>query len=85
MADAGLRQAAHDRVVVGDDGEALYAGRKLHQPVGLRLADDVEGEQDVVGDAGVNEDLDLAELLAGDADRRPPPSACGRSPGSCGS
>ena len=50
------------------DGEPLHPLRELHQPVGLLFADDVEGEQDVVGDAGIGEDLDLAELLAGDAD-----------------
>ncbi len=39
------------------------------QPLGLGIAEDVVGEQDVVGDAGLGHDLDLAELLARDADR----------------
>jgi len=40
----------------------------LHQPIGLRLADDVEREQDIVGCAGVDEDLCLTKFLAGDPD-----------------
>ena len=42
---------------------------QLHQPVGLALADDVEGQKDIVADAGVDEDFRLAELLAGEPDR----------------
>src|SRR4030095_14769409 len=40
-----------------------------HDRIVLRLAQDVEREEDVVGDAGVDEDLDFTELLTGNADR----------------
>ena len=42
---------------------------KIHEPPGLRLSDQVEGDEDVVGNTGIGEDLRLAELLAGDAGR----------------
>ena len=69
VTDARLGKAADDGVVVGDHGKPLHPRRKLHQAIGLRFADDVEGEEDVVGHAGIDEDPRLAELLAGDADR----------------
>ena len=58
---------------------------ELHQPSVLRCADDVEGEQDVVGDAGIDEDLGLAELLAGQADGAGRDLHGCRSRESCGS
>src|SRR5262249_59713139 len=51
-----------------DQGEAPDPGREFHQPVGLLFTDDVEGQEDVVGDIGFCENVDLAELLAGDPD-----------------
>ena len=62
-------EAAQHGLVVGDDGEPPDALGKVHQPAGLGRADDVEGDQQVVGDAGIDEDLGLAELLAGEARR----------------
>ena len=64
----GLGQLARHDVVVEDHREAAHALDQRHEPVGLLSAEDVVGQEDVVGDAGVDEHLDLAELLARDAD-----------------
>jgi hypothetical protein len=56
-------------VVVEDDREAPHALHQRHEAIRLRLAQDVEGEQDVVGDARVDEHLHLTELLTRDAGR----------------
>ena len=85
MALAGLGQAAQHGFVVGDDGQPLHACRQLHQPVGLVLADDVEGEEEIVADAGVDEDFGLAQLLAGKPDGAGLHLQSCRSRGSCGS
>jgi hypothetical protein len=64
----GLGQFARDDVVVEDHREAAHALDQRHQAVGLLAAEDVVGEEDVVGDSGVDEHLDLADLLTRDAD-----------------
>jgi hypothetical protein len=69
VADGRFGEALRDDLVVEHDGEPPQALGQRHQPVGLGAADDVEREQDVVGDAGVGEDFDLAQLLAGDPGR----------------
>ena len=69
VALAGLRQSARHHLVVDHDRHALEAPDQRDEPLGLGVAQHVVGEQDVVGDAGVRHHLDLAELLAGDADR----------------
>ena len=60
-------QTLRDRRRVADDGH-LHALREGGEPLGLRLADEREREQDVL-DARVGHHLGLAELLAGDPDR----------------
>ena len=60
-------EALRDRRRVADDGH-LHAPRQRGEPLGLRLADEREREQDVL-EARVGHDLGLAELLAGDPDR----------------
>ena len=69
VALAGLRQPARHHLVVEHHRHALEPPDQRGEPLGLGLAQHVVGEQDVVGDAGVGHHLDLAELLAGDADR----------------
>jgi hypothetical protein len=67
VAPGGLGDAARHDLVVEHDGQFLDALVELDQPLGLEPADDVVGQQDVIGHAGVGEHLDLAQLLAGDA------------------
>ena len=69
MALARLRQPARHHLVVDHDRHALEPPDQRGEPLGLGIAQHVVGEQDVVGDAGIRHHLDLAELLAGDADR----------------
>ncbi len=64
----GVGQLARDDGVVEHHREAAHALDQRHEPVGLLAAEDVVGQEHVVGDAPVDEHLDLAELLAGDAD-----------------
>ena len=64
----GLGQLVRHHVVVEDDRQPAHALDQRHEPIRLRPAEDVVGEEDVVGDAGVHEDLHLAELLARDPD-----------------
>ena len=69
VALAGFRKPARHHLVVEHDRHALEAPDQRGEPLGLGVAQHVVGEQDVVGDAGIRHHLDLAELLAGDADR----------------
>ena len=62
-------EAARHGLVVEHDGEAPDTLVQREKPLRLPVADDIVGEQDVAIDAGVGEDLDLPELLAGDAAR----------------
>jgi hypothetical protein len=70
--DAGraraLRDPARHHVVVEHDREPAQPPRQRDEPLDLGAPDDVEREQHVIRDAGVGEDLDLAKLLARDAD-----------------
>ncbi len=68
MAAACFRQSLGDHLVIQHHGHALQALDQRRQPLGLGFADHIEGEQDVIGHAGVGHHFDLAELLAGDAD-----------------
>src|SRR5206468_11488244 len=65
-----LTEAAGDDLVVEHDGQPREPPRQRQQPLALGTPEDVEGQQHVVGDAGLGEHLDLAELLAGDAQDR---------------
>ena len=69
MAHAGLRQLARDDLVVERHGDAWGAPDQRHEAIRLRPPEDVVGQENVVGDPRVDEDLDLAELLAGDPHR----------------
>ena len=60
------REAFEHGFVVGDHAQARDRAGEVDQAADLVVADDVEADEDVVGDAG--EDLGLADLLAGDAD-----------------
>ena len=64
----GGGEAVHRRLAVGDDGKAGDAHGKRLQPRKLGLAQDVEGDENVV-DAGIGHDFGFADLLAGDAAR----------------
>ncbi len=60
------RKSARHEVRVADDRDRRLA-RQRREPLGLRRADEREGEQDVADPRGLHH-LGLAELLAGDAD-----------------
>ena len=75
---AGLRQLARDDLVVEGHRNPRSAPDQRHEAIRLRPAEDVVGQQDVVGDARVDEDLDLAELLARRSPSPPRPSASSR-------
>ena len=66
---AGVREPARHRLIVQHHRHALEALDQRGEPLGLGVAQHVVAEQDVVGGARVRHHLDLAELLAGDADR----------------
>ena len=57
------------RFVVEHDREPAQPFGQRHQPIGLGAADDIEGEQHVVGHTRVGEHFHFTQLLAGDADR----------------
>jgi len=63
-----IRKLPRDDLVVEHDGQPSESAGQRHEPLGLLAPEDVEGQENVVGDPGVGEHLHLAELLAGDAD-----------------
>ena len=69
VARGGRRELAGHHLVVEHHREPPHPPREGGQPLGLGRAEDVVRQQHVVGHLGVGEDLHLAQLLAGDADR----------------
>ena len=67
VARASDAELARHHLVVEHHREPRSPPAQGHQAIRLGLAQDVEGEQDVVGHARVHEDLDLSDLLARDA------------------
>jgi hypothetical protein len=64
---AGLRETPGHHLVVEHDRQAANPLDQAHEALGLDQTEDVVGEQHVLGEPGIGEDLDLAQLLAGDA------------------